>query len=240
SVIHPGMKLQVPPGGVVPQAPAAPAANSNQTPPASSQALTYTVVSGDSLIGIASRAKVSLNNLLTTNKLTVNSLIYPGMRLTIPAGGVVPSAPQAAPAPSAPSGGAVSGGGSSSTNPQIAAVLDFALAQQGKPYAFNTAGPNTYDCSGLTLAAYQQIGIRLPHYSGYQARYGVAVDWTASTIQPGDLVFLESYPGSGVINHVGIAINSTQYIHAPRSGDVVRVGNIPMHRVVSVRRLVTG
>ena len=123
---------------------------------------------------------------------------------------------------------------------QIAPVLSFALAQQGKPYAFNTSGPDSYDCSGLTMAAFAEIGISLPHYSGAQVRYGAAVDWAVSPIMPGDLVFLESSVGSGVINHVGIATSATQWVHAPRSGDVVRTGSIPMYRVVAVRRLVEG
>ena len=80
--------------------------------------------------------------------------------------------------------------------------------------------------------------MKLPHYSAAQARLGTTVDWARQAIQPGDLVFLESSSGSGVISHVGIAISSTQWIHAPRSGELVRIGAIPMSRVVAVRRYV--
>ena len=229
SVIHPGMKLTVPPGGSLPTANPP---SSGVSAPVTSNGLVYTVVAGDTLIGIAGKTKVSLSSLLTLNKMTTSSLIYPGLRMAVPAGGVVPAAkpPQgSAPAPS---------NGTGAVPAKVQRVLDYALAQQGKPYVFFTSGPATFDCSGLPLAAFAQIGITLPHYSGYQARYGTAVDWTTSDIRPGDLVFLESYPGSGVINHVGIAVSSTQYVHAPRSGDVVRVGSIPFYRVVSVRRLV--
>ena len=87
--------------------------------------------------------------------------------------------------------------------------------------------------------AYAQIGVTMPHYSGAQALLGTGVDWTTQPVRAGDLVFLESSVGSGVISHVGIAINATQWIQAPRSGDVVRVGSIPSTRVIAIRRLVS-
>jgi cell wall-associated NlpC family hydrolase len=123
---------------------------------------------------------------------------------------------------------------------QITKVIEFAQAQLGKPYRFNAAGPDMYDCSGLTLAAYATIGVSLPHYSGAQLSLGTTIDWTTEAIQPGDLVFLETAPGSGVISHVGIATSATTWIHAPKAGDVVRTGTIPTYRTVGVRRLVNG
>jgi len=225
SLIYPGMKLTVPTGGHLP-APAAPA----PTPAPAPSALQYTVVSGDYLGGIAGKLGVTLTNLLTTNKLTAGSLIYPGMKLTVPTGGHLP-------VPVTSGGG---NSGSPATNDRITTVLNFVRAQLGDPYKFNAAGPDEWDCSGLTMAAYAQIGISLPHYSGAQAMRGTAVNWTTEAIKPGDLVFLESYPGSGVINHVGIATSATQWIQAPRTGDVVRTGTIPTYRLVSVRRLVQG
>jgi cell wall-associated NlpC family hydrolase len=89
------------------------------------------------------------------------------------------------------------------------------------------------------MAAYAEVGISLPHFSGAQVLLGTAIDWTKDAIKPGDLVFLESSKGSGIVDHVGIAISPSQWLHAPRTGDVVRTGNIPMYRVVAVRRLVT-
>lgn len=233
SVIHPGSQLKVPTGGHLPTgsvttpAPTpAPAHGGNASAP-----LVYVVRSGDYLSGIAPRLGVRLSDLLATNKLTLTSLIYPGLRLVVPAGGHLPTAPAApaAPAPGAPA-----------TNARVGTVLAFAQAQLGKPYLFNAAGPDAFDCSGLTMAAYAEIGISLPHYSGAQVQYGTAVDWTTQAIRPGDLVFLESAPGTGLINHVGIATSATQWVQAPRSGDVVRMGTIPMYRVVAVRRLVSG
>lgn len=99
----------------------------------------------------------------------------------------------------------------------VQAVIDFAMAQRGKPYVYNTAGPNSYDCSGLTMVAYREIGVRLGHYTGDQMNAGRRV--SRAELQPGDLVF----PSSG---HVGIYIGNNQIVHAPQSGDVVKVSTI--------------
>ena len=242
SVIHPGRQLAVPAGGTLPAAPAAPATPGAPAPSAAAQQ--YVVRSGDYLTGIAPAMGVRVSALLATNKLTLTSVIYPGMRLTVPAGGVLPAAAPATPAAATPTPAATPATTSipaptiaTPTNGTVASVLAFAQAQLGKPYKFNAAGPDSWDCSGLTMAAYAQIGIALPHYSGAQVNYGTAVDRATQAIMPGDLIFLESSVGSGVINHVGIAVNATQWIQAPRTGDVVRLGNIPTTRVVAIRRL---
>jgi cell wall-associated NlpC family hydrolase len=232
SMIHPGSTLIVPAGRATP-----PTVASAGSSPSAGSALVYVVRSGDYLSGIAPALGVKIADLLSVNKLTLTSMIYPGMKLQVPPGGRLPVA--AAPtAPAATPGGTAAA--SSGSNPTINKVLDFARAQLGEPYKFNSAGPDTWDCSGLTLAAYAEIGVSLPHYSGAQVGYGVAVDWRSEAIKPGDLIFLESSVGSGIINHVGLAISDTQWIHAPRTGDVVRIGNIPSTRVVAVRRLVQG
>jgi len=120
----------------------------------------------------------------------------------------------------------------------VKAIVDFAVAQLGKPYKAYTAGPDSYDCSGLTMMAYAAARIRLPHQSGQQMQLGTIVDWKAEPIKAGDLVFLETSVGSGIIGHVGVATGPTTWIHAPRTGDVVRSSNIPFVRVVGVRRYV--
>ena len=234
SLIVPGMKLTVPAGASAPAgtpgttttttAPkstppttTAPAGSSNSGAP-----LVYVVLSGDSLSLISGRLGVTFNALLSTNKLSAGSLIYPGMRLTVPTGGHLPVA---GPPPVNGKGGAVVTG-----NPKIDKMLAFAYA----------AGPNGYDCSGLVMAAFAEIGVSLPHYSGSQANYGVAIDWTTQPIHAGDLVFLETSPGSGIIHHVGIAISATQWIQAPHTGDVVKISTINWTHVVAVRRLITG
>jgi cell wall-associated NlpC family hydrolase len=256
------MKLTVPSGGHLPSSSATskpgkpgPTAGKPAAKPlvASSAPKVYVVLSGDGLSVIAQRLNVSLSALLTTNEMTVTTFIYPGMRLTVPKGGSLPTA-TTTPSVDQPTGSKPTSstpGGTTTTvtipspaaTPKVSAklqpMMNFAMQQQGKPYRFNTSGPGTYDCSGLAMAAFAEIGISLPHFSGAQALLGTAIDWTKESIKPGDLVFLESSKGSGIVDHVGIAISATQWLHAPRTGDVVRTGNIPMYRVVAVRRLVT-
>jgi peptidoglycan endopeptidase LytE len=234
SLIWPGMQLKVPAGGVLPTPP-----TSTTTPakaPTTTGPGTYTVVNGDFLSGIAQKLGVKLGSLLAVNQMTTSSLIYPGLQLKVPAGAKAPAAPAAPSSSNSPS----TAGSNASTPATVSTVLSFARAQLGKPYKFNTAGPTTYDCSGLTLAAFDTIGITLPHYSGAQMAFGTVVDWTTEAIRPGDLVFLESAPGTGVVNHVGIATSATTWIQAPRTGDVVREGKISTTRIIGVRRLVNG
>lgn len=121
---------------------------------------------------------------------------------------------------------------------KIDKVLDFAMAQQGKPYVFGTRGPDTYDCSGLMTAAYQQIGVDIPAYTFTQATHGREVDPATEPIKPGDLIFVRGGRPPTDLGHVGMAISSTEWIQAPRTGDVVKVGPLPYDRIQVVRRLV--
>jgi peptidoglycan DL-endopeptidase CwlO len=92
-------------------------------------------------------------------------------------------------------------------------AINFAMAQVGKSYVRGGTGPNSYDCSGLTMTAYAQAGIGLPRTS--QAQFGVGTPVSLSQLAPGDLVFY--YSG---ISHVGIYIGNGMIVHAanPRSG----------------------
>ena len=105
--------------------------------------------------------------------------------------------------------------------------MAFAYAQLGKPYRFFTAGPNTFDCSGLVKAAYAQIGIQLVHHARSQATMGTAVDIWNEPIKAGDLIFMATHGDPNEITHVGIAVDATHWIHAPKPGDVVRLAPIP-------------
>ena len=116
-------------------------------------------------------------------------------------------------------------------------VVAFVVAQVGKPYVYGTAGPDTFDCSGLVVAAYRSVGVTLPHWSVAQARLGRAVDPTREPVRAGDLVVL---PGGTPVTddgHIGIALDATRYAHAPRTGDVVRVDPLPYPRVTTIRRI---
>jgi len=127
--------------------------------------------------------------------------------------------------PPAPSGAVVA----SSDAAQIA--IDTAMAQRGKPYVWAASGPGSFDCSGLTAYAYGKAGIALPHSSAVQATMGKAV--SRADLQPGDLVFFYS-----PVSHVGIYIGNGQMVHAPTSGDVVKVANLDaMGHFVGGRRI---
>jgi cell wall-associated NlpC family hydrolase len=100
------------------------------------------------------------------------------------------------------------------------AAVKFAYAQLGKPYEWAAEGPNSYDCSGLTLAAWRAAGVTLPHSAEMQ--YNSLPHVSRAALQPGDLVFYSN------LGHVGIYVGNSQIIHAPTSGDHVRVASVDM------------
>jgi len=101
-----------------------------------------------------------------------------------------------------------------------AAAIEFARAQLGKPYRYAASGPASYDCSGLTMAAYAAAGISLPHYSG--AQYSMLPHVPLSAMLPGDLVFW----GRGGSSHEGMYVGNGLMIHAPHTGDVVKIAPV--------------
>jgi cell wall-associated NlpC family hydrolase len=100
-----------------------------------------------------------------------------------------------------------------------AIALNFARQQLGEPYVFGAAGPDAWDCSGLTMMAWRQAGVSLPHSSRQQ--YAVSRKISQSELRPGDLVLFYSD-----MHHVGIYAGDGMIIHAPRPGKVVEY--IPM------------
>lgn len=101
----------------------------------------------------------------------------------------------------------------------LATAVAVAQSELGKPYVYGAAGPNAFDCSGLTEYAFAAAGVSLPHNAAEQ--YAVTDHITAAQLQPGDLVFF--YPG---IQHVGIYIGNGEMIDAPNATTVVRVDQI--------------
>ncbi|WP_221347837.1 C40 family peptidase [Streptomyces beigongshangae] len=111
---------------------------------------------------------------------------------------------------------------------KAAKALAFARAQIGRPYVWGASGPGSYDCSGLTLAAWKAAGVTLPRTTWDQAGAGTTVP--VDSAQPGDLVFFHDD-----ISHVGIYIGDGMMIHAPRPGAYVHEESIyymPVHSVV--------
>ena len=116
--------------------------------------------------------------------------------------------------------GSSSAGGGFTGSGRAARAVQYALSQVGDRYVAAASGPSAFDCSGLTMTAWRQAGVSLPHYS--RSQYAVTRRVPLSQAQPGDLVF---YFGQGA-HHVGLYIGNGKMVHAanPRSG--VLVSNI--------------
>lgn len=111
-------------------------------------------------------------------------------------------------------------------------ALKYALKQIGDRYVFGAAGMVTWDCSGLTMRAYQAAGVSLPHSSAAQSRMGKKVSF--SSLKPGDLLFY-----GRPVSHVGIYLGGGKMVHAPRSGSRVKVaasGSLGRKPFVGARR----
>jgi uncharacterized protein YycO len=106
------------------------------------------------------------------------------------------------------------------------AAIEFALGEVGKPYLWGATGPNTYDCSGLILRAFQAAGINLPRVSRLQFYAGGHVPLDQA--QAGDLLFLATDPHDpATIHHVTLYLGDGRMVEAPYTGQSVRVRPVP-------------
>lgn len=143
----------------------------------------------------------------------------PGTTAGAPAATAAP-APRPAPAPApAPVGGSGKGG----------AAASVALGQLGVPYVFGGASPRGFDCSGLVMWAYAQVGVSLPHAT--TAQWAATKPISMSDLQVGDLIFFYG------LGHVGIYIGGGRVVHAPHTGDVVRIEQVANMPVTGARRV---
>jgi cell wall-associated NlpC family hydrolase len=240
SVIHPGDTLVIPAGATIPTRAVSSTRSTLRT-------ADYIVRSGDALAGIAWRHGVSLGALVKANGIEVTSVILPGQELRIPpATRPIPSTVAAPAAPATTSATARSTAPVGTTplpspTPQgnsVRTLLSYATAQVGVPYKFYSAGPDTFDCSGLVVAAFRQIGMSVPHQSRALARLGSAVDWRNQSISAGDLVFTSAVGDPDLITHVGIALDSHRWVHAVGFGRTVSIGTLPStDRIMAVQRI---
>jgi cell wall-associated NlpC family hydrolase len=98
-------------------------------------------------------------------------------------------------------------------------VVGIALQYLGIPYVWGGASPSAgFDCSGFVQYIYAQVGVYLPHHAASQYNYGVPV--SREQLAPGDLVFFDG------LGHVGIYIGDGQFVHAPHTGDVVKISSL--------------
>jgi peptidoglycan DL-endopeptidase CwlO len=117
------------------------------------------------------------------------------------------------------------------TSGRVGTVLTYACAQLGDPYVWAAAGPNAFDCSGLTMQAWATAGISLPHNAEAQSHYGTPVAPRLAALRPGDLVFYHR-----PISHVGIYIGHGLMIHAPHTGTVVKIARVEWASAVAAAR----
>jgi len=125
----------------------------------------------------------------------------------------------------APSSGSSGEGGSPAPSPSAApppsshsSVVSIALQYLGVPNVWGGASPTGFDCSGLTMYAYAKVGVYLPHNAAMQ--YGMGSPVSRSQLAPGDLVFFNG------LSHVGMYIGGGRFVHAPHTGDVVKISSL--------------
>ncbi|NBO34265.1 MAG: NlpC/P60 family protein, partial [Actinobacteria bacterium] len=115
-------------------------------------------------------------------------------------------------------------------SPQAGAAIKAALSQLGIRYRWGASSPGVaFDCSGLTQWAWAKAGVSIPRVS--RSQYSALTRVPLSQVQPGDLLFSQS-----TFFHVGIYIGNGQMIHAPRTGDVVKISTVTWTRVLGVGR----
>ena len=137
----------------------------------------------------------------------------PALTTTAPATTTPPPPTTTAPLPADPPPSPTTPAGPG--HPEAATI---ALRYLGVPYLWGGATPSGFDCSGFVMYVYAQIGISLPHFAAAQYSEGTPV--SQSELQPGDLVFFDA------LNHVGIYIGGGQLVHAPQTGDVVKISSL--------------
>ncbi|PRW65000.1 C40 family peptidase [Actinopolyspora mortivallis] len=107
-------------------------------------------------------------------------------------------------------------------------AVQAALSKQGSPYVYGADGPSNFDCSGLMYWAYAQAGVDLPRSSSAQAQVGRPV--SASELRPGDLIFYYS-----PVSHVSMYVGNGKAVHAPTTGQVVKV--VPYDDIAPINRM---
>jgi cell wall-associated NlpC family hydrolase len=116
----------------------------------------------------------------------------------------------------AASASASAGGPAPPPNGGASAAVFWAEQEIGKPYQYGAAGPNSFDCSGLTMWAWEHAGVSLPHSSSDQ--YNDTTRVSQADVQPGDLIFEDWGGGGPAPSHVGIYVGNGQMVDAPHSG----------------------
>lgn len=198
-------------------------------PAAAAAPTSYRVVLGDTLSQISQRFCGSAGhyrNLAAASGIGNYDLIYPGQMVTLNCSATPAPVKAAAPAPHQ-AARAVAAVDTAATTGRGGAVAAFALSQVGKRYVWAAAGPNAYDCSGLVVAAFARLGVKLPHQTGSLLGYGKAV--SRGQLQPGDVI----WPQSG---HVMIYVGNGRVVEAADPQQGVRTNSV--YAFMTARRYV--
>jgi cell wall-associated NlpC family hydrolase len=123
--------------------------------------------------------------------------------------------------------------------PQIRTVLTAAVSKLGRPYVWGAEGPDSFDCSGLVQWAYAQAGISVPRVTHQQFVSGPQIPFDQA--QPGDLLFWRNDPTNpGYVSHVAIYWGDGKMLHAPRTGDVVKIVPVSTRNFAGAVRISPG
>ncbi|GAA4925896.1 cell wall-associated NlpC family hydrolase [Nonomuraea thailandensis] len=126
--------------------------------------------------------------------------------------------------------------GSFMTGEQLTVALKAAVSKLGRPYVWGAEGPETFDCSGLVQWAYGQAGVRMPRVTHQQWVTGPQVPYSQAV--PGDLLFWRNDPTNpDYISHVAIYWGDGKMLHAPRTGDVVKIAPVSTRNLAGVVRV---
>jgi cell wall-associated NlpC family hydrolase len=117
----------------------------------------------------------------------------------------------------------LAGAGEAGINVEPGSPVETALGYHGVPYLWGGESPRGFDCSGLVMYVFRQHGVSLPHYSGSQFQLGEKI--APADLEPGDAVFFGS-----PIYHVGMYVGAGYFIHAPRTGDFVKLSLLAQRR----------
>ncbi|MFI6485791.1 C40 family peptidase [Nonomuraea sp. NPDC050663] len=169
------------------------------------------------------------NALIVSAPSADSSALRRSLLKVLPKGTQVATVNPVVPAPTAFSGSFMS-------RDQLLVALKAAISKLGRPYVWGAEGPNTFDCSGLVQWAYAQAGVRMPRVTHQQWVAGVQVP--LKDAQPGDLIFWRHDPTNpGYISHVAIYWGNGQMLHAPRTGDVVKLAPVTTRNLAGVVRV---
>jgi cell wall-associated NlpC family hydrolase len=207
------------PGGTTPPAAATPGLPAGQTQ--TSAPITIANPAYQQTVGIQNLIQQNAQNA----KIPSLSIPLPAQTITQPGQPVTPPAPTATPKPGSDTTVHLALPTPSHVTGHEARVVDLARQYLGTPYVWGGTTPKGFDCSGFAQFLYKRIGVNLPRTSQEQFKTGTPI--SIQQLQPGDLVFFKGTDGpANDVGHEGIYLGGGKFIHAPHTGDVVKISSL--------------